>query len=182
MSEQPTGLTGWLASWFSKPNEETLTAEELKRAVMSDREKHDSSATLVRNDAESYLDAESHTPNNPLKFLEKKMTRRLKLTNNNLVLKCQIPKQLNKLNAIKEKEEFTHMRYTAATCGPDEFSTSGYTLRPKLYKRKTELFIVMTMYNVSDNMCMLIRYRYSLVDFILNRKMKSYSLVLYMVS
>ncbi|KAI8885855.1 glycosyltransferase family 2 protein [Backusella circina FSU 941] len=150
MSEQPAGLSGWFASWFTKPTEETLTEEELKKAVMSDREKHDSSATLVRTDAESYLDAESRTPDIIPTRLEKKKTRRLKLTNNNLVLSCPIPKKLNQLINFKEKDEFTHMRYTAATCSPDEFSTSGYNLRPKLYKRKTELFIVMTMYNEDE--------------------------------
>ncbi|RKP24984.1 chitin synthase-domain-containing protein, partial [Syncephalis pseudoplumigaleata] len=42
------------------------------------------------------------------------------------------------------------MRYTACTCDPNEFISQRYTLRPVLYGRETELFIVMTMYNEDD--------------------------------
>lgn len=41
------------------------------------------------------------------------------------------------------------MRYTAATCDPKDFASQGYTLRQQLLERDTELFIVLTMYNVS---------------------------------
>ena len=42
----------------------------------------------------------------------------------------------------------SHMRYTAATCDPDDFSeASGYSLRTKLYNRQTELLIAVTSYN-----------------------------------
>lgn len=51
---------------------------------------------------------------------------------------------------IKDGKEFTHMRYTAATCDPKDFVNDGYTLRQPMLGRKTELFIVLTMYNVSD--------------------------------
>ncbi|KAL4736029.1 chitin synthase C [Aspergillus similis] len=45
-------------------------------------------------------------------------------------------------------EEFTHMRYTAATCDPDEFTLrNGYNLRPAFYNRHTELLIAVTYYN-----------------------------------
>lgn len=40
------------------------------------------------------------------------------------------------------------MRYSAVTCDPNDFAASNYTLRPQLMNRQTELFIVMTMYNV----------------------------------
>ncbi|ODV91967.1 glycosyltransferase family 2 protein [Tortispora caseinolytica NRRL Y-17796] len=44
--------------------------------------------------------------------------------------------------------EFSHIRYTAATCDPDEFSVSaGYSLRPLDYGRSTELVIAITYYN-----------------------------------
>ena len=40
------------------------------------------------------------------------------------------------------------MRYTAATCDPDEFGeASGYSLRTKMYNRQTELLIAVTSYN-----------------------------------
>ena len=41
-----------------------------------------------------------------------------------------------------------HMRYTAATCDPDDFSeANGYSLRTKMYNRQTELLIAVTSYN-----------------------------------
>ncbi|KAF9884783.1 hypothetical protein FE257_001273 [Aspergillus nanangensis] len=45
-------------------------------------------------------------------------------------------------------EEFTHLRYTAATCDPDDFTLrNGYNLRAAMYNRHTELLIAMTYYN-----------------------------------
>ncbi|PBP17552.1 chitin synthase 2 [Diplocarpon rosae] len=45
-------------------------------------------------------------------------------------------------------EEFSNMRYTAATCDPDEFTLkNGYNLRPAMYNRHTELLIAVTYYN-----------------------------------
>ena len=49
----------------------------------------------------------------------------------------------------QEGEEWEFMRYTAVTCDPDEFKDENYTLRPAMWNRETELFIVVTMYNVS---------------------------------
>ncbi|KAJ5094863.1 hypothetical protein N7456_010724 [Penicillium angulare] len=43
------------------------------------------------------------------------------------------------------KEEFSQLRYTAAVCDPDDFMTRhGYSLRPAMYNRHTELLIAMT--------------------------------------
>ena len=40
------------------------------------------------------------------------------------------------------------MRYTAATCDPDDFSeANGYSLRQKIYNRETDLLIAVTSYN-----------------------------------
>ncbi|KAM0277652.1 hypothetical protein ACHAQH_005681 [Verticillium albo-atrum] len=40
------------------------------------------------------------------------------------------------------------MRYTAATCDPDDFTTrNGYDLRSRMYNRDTGLMIVITYYN-----------------------------------
>jgi chitin synthase len=40
------------------------------------------------------------------------------------------------------------MRYSAATCDPDEFSEqNGWSLRTKMYNRATELLIAVTSYN-----------------------------------
>jgi len=47
------------------------------------------------------------------------------------------------LNALRR-----HMRYTAATCDPDEFTeANGYSLRTKMYNRDTEILIAVTSYN-----------------------------------
>ncbi|CAE6466429.1 unnamed protein product [Rhizoctonia solani] len=56
--------------------------------------------------------------------------------------------------ALKNEREFTHMRYTAATCDPNDFLEEKYTLRQRLYDppRRTELFIVMTMYNEDEQL------------------------------
>ena len=44
------------------------------------------------------------------------------------------------------------MRYTAVTCDPEDFTAERFTLRPQLFhqRRRTELFIVVTMYNEDD--------------------------------
>ena len=70
----------------------------------------------------------------------------------NLVINNEVPKKLLNLCALKNETEFTTMRYTAATCDPNEFQNSGFTLRQALYDppRRTELFIVMTMYNEDE--------------------------------
>jgi len=40
------------------------------------------------------------------------------------------------------------MRYTAATCDPDDFTEeNGWSLRTKLYNRHTEILIAVTSYN-----------------------------------
>ena len=42
----------------------------------------------------------------------------------------------------------SHMRYTAATCDPDEFTeANGWSLRTKTYNRETEILIAVTSYN-----------------------------------
>ena len=54
----------------------------------------------------------------------------------------------------REEREFTHMRYSAATCDPNDFKEEGFTLRQVLHDppRRTELFIVMTMYNEDEEL------------------------------
>lgn len=84
-----------------------------------------------------------------------KTVKEVQLFNGNLVLDCPIPPRL--LNQIPhaappERDEFTHMRYSAATCDPTDFYDSRFTLRQRLFAkpRHTELFIVVTMYNEDD--------------------------------
>ncbi|KAF8928612.1 Chitin synthase, class 1, partial [Haplosporangium bisporale] len=64
-----------------------------------------------------------------------------------------VPSKLLKSLKYQDGEEFTHMRYTAATCDPNDFLAENYTLRPLIvddHPRETELFIVMTMYNEDE--------------------------------
>lgn len=85
-----------------------------------------------------------------------------------MILDCPVPTRYLQSVPIKDTKEFTHMRYTgkhnadyylfsfftknirfvAATCDPKDFASEGYTLRQQLLGRETELFIVLTMYNV----------------------------------
>lgn len=55
---------------------------------------------------------------------------------------------------LRNEREFTHMRYSAATCDPNDFKDEGFTLRQVHYDppRRTELFIVMTMYNEDEEL------------------------------
>lgn len=84
-----------------------------------------------------------------------KTVKEVQLFNGNLVLDCPIPpKLLEKVPhaAPPERDEFTHMRYSAATCDPKDFYNERFTLRQRLFAkpRQTELFIVITMYNEDD--------------------------------
>ncbi|GAB5593934.1 Chitin synthase [Umbelopsis nana] len=76
-------------------------------------------------------------------------TRRVELVRGNLVLDCPCPTRLLQAVPRKDAKEFTHMRYTAATCDPSEFA-KDYTLRQALLGRSTELFIAITMYNEDE--------------------------------
>ncbi|POY76549.1 putative Chitin synthase [Rhodotorula taiwanensis] len=78
--------------------------------------------------------------------------RRVKLTEGNLVIPCAIPTRLLSFLPRKDSDEFTTTRYTAVTCGPDDFNDRHYVLRPTLYNRQTELMIVVTMYNEDEEL------------------------------
>ncbi|KAI9684511.1 MAG: Chitin synthase, class 2 [Trizodia sp. TS-e1964] len=88
--------------------------------------------------------------------LKRYPTRKVKLVQGS-VLSVDYPVPSAIQNAIQSKyrsdleggsEEFTHMRYTAATCDPNDFTLkSGYNLRPAMYNRHTELLIAITYYN-----------------------------------
>lgn len=83
------------------------------------------------------------------KMLKRRSMRQVELVNGNLVLDVPVPSHITPKGG-SDAEEMTKMRYTAATCDPDEFMRRKYTLRPYLYGRHTELFIVMTMYNEDE--------------------------------
>ncbi|KAI7894787.1 chitin synthase 1 [Mucor mucedo] len=79
-----------------------------------------------------------------------KTVRRVKLTGGNLVLDNPVPNKYLSQVQRRDDNEFTHMRYTAATCDPADFLRENYQLRQNLLRRETELFIVLTMYNEDE--------------------------------
>ncbi|KJA15623.1 glycosyltransferase family 2 protein [Hypholoma sublateritium FD-334 SS-4] len=83
-----------------------------------------------------------------------KTTKKVELFHGNFVLDNAVPKKLLEMCPNRIDREFTHMRYSAATCDPNDFKDSGFTLRQVHYDppRRTELFIVMTMYNEDEEL------------------------------
>ena len=84
---------------------------------------------------------------------EPQMSRKeVQLINGELVLECKIPTILYSFLPRRDEVEFTHMRYTAVTCDPDDFVNRGYKLRQNIGRtlRETELFICVTMYNEDE--------------------------------
>ncbi|KAI0068690.1 chitin synthase [Artomyces pyxidatus] len=85
--------------------------------------------------------------------IKRGVTKKVKLTNGNFITEYPVPTPV--YSAIEAKwttgvksTEFSHMRYSAATCDPDEFSeANGWSLRTKMYNRETELLIAVTSYN-----------------------------------
>ncbi|KAL6304892.1 chitin synthase 2 [Sparassis latifolia] len=82
-------------------------------------------------------------------LLKQRVVRKVELQQGNLILDMQVPSHIVP-KGMDNVEEMTKLRYTAATCDPDDFMRYKYSLRPYLYKRHTELFIVMTMYNEDE--------------------------------
>ncbi|KAK0183781.1 glycosyltransferase family 2 protein [Armillaria mellea] len=83
-----------------------------------------------------------------------KTTRRVALREGHYVVENEVPEKLLELCQNRTDREFTHMRYTAATCDPNDFQSAGFGLRQLEYTpgRRTELFIVMTMYNEDEEL------------------------------
>ncbi|KAF5364984.1 hypothetical protein D9758_008079 [Tetrapyrgos nigripes] len=84
--------------------------------------------------------------------IKRGVTRKVKLTQGNFIAEYTVPTAVR--NAIEPQyasvnsTEFSHMRYSAATCDPDDFTEeNGWTLRPKMYERDTEILIAVTSYN-----------------------------------
>ncbi|CAI4213018.1 unnamed protein product [Parascedosporium putredinis] len=78
--------------------------------------------------------------------------KEVQLINGELVLECKIPTILYSFLPRRDEIEFTHMRYTAVTCDPDDFVERGYKLRQNIGRttRETEVFICITMYNEDE--------------------------------
>nr|P30601.2 RecName: Full=Chitin synthase 2; AltName: Full=Chitin-UDP acetyl-glucosaminyl transferase 2; AltName: Full=Class-I chitin synthase 2 [Exophiala dermatitidis]AAC34496.1 chitin synthase 2 [Exophiala dermatitidis] len=105
-------------------------------------------------DYDDYQEEPRPTPS-PAPIRRWKTVKEVQLFNGNLVLDCPVPPKLlaNVPHAKPpERDEFTHMRYSAATCDPSDFHNERFTLRQRLFAkpRQTELFIVVTMYNEDE--------------------------------
>lgn len=105
----------------------------------------------------TYVHEEPKPTPTPQPIRRWKTVKEVQLVNGNLVLDCPIPPRL--LNQVPHveaprRDEFTHMRYSAATCDPSAFFEERFTLRQRLFAkpRHTELFIVITMYNEEDEL------------------------------
>ncbi|RVX75336.1 Chitin synthase 2 [Exophiala mesophila] len=108
----------------------------------------------AQGDFDGYHDNARPTPS-PAPIRRWKTVKEVQLFNGNLVLDCPVPPTL--LSQVPhatppERDEFTHMRYSAATCDPSQFYEERFTLRQRLFAkpRQTEIFIVVTMYNEDD--------------------------------
>ncbi|KAK3365791.1 glycosyltransferase family 2 protein [Lasiosphaeria ovina] len=116
----------------------------------------DSRPMLTHNDSQVAATDPYHDnpqpPTNNAPIKRWKTVKQVLLYRGNLVLDCPIPPRLLNQLPHGERDEFTHMRYTAATCDPAHFYEEGFTLRQKLFSkpRHTELFIVVTMYNEDE--------------------------------
>lgn len=90
------------------------------------------------------------------KGVKRSKTRKVKLVQGS-ILSIDYPVPSAVQNTIEPRhrncegsfdEEFTKLRYTAATCDPNDFTlANGFNLRPRMYNRHTELLIAITYYN-----------------------------------
>ncbi|KAM3420291.1 hypothetical protein BST61_g3576 [Cercospora zeina] len=116
------------------------------------------SASTLTDEFEKDQDEDLHGPA-PDGFQQRRgarpaqMTRKeVKLINGELILECKIPTILYSFLPRRDDVEFTHMRYTAVTCDPNDFVDRGYKLRQNIGSttRETELLICITMYNENE--------------------------------
>ena len=75
--------------------------------------------------------------------------KRVKLTNGNLIYEEVIPSML--VLPRRANAETSQFSYSTVFGDPDEFAARQYSLRQVKYKRITEIFVVITMYNVSQS-------------------------------
>lgn len=76
-------------------------------------------------------------------LLERRVVKQVPLINGNLVMDVPVAKGCipSQSGLGTMPEEMEKLRYSAATCDPDEFMRKKFSLRPYLYGRKTELFV-----------------------------------------
>jgi len=81
-------------------------------------------------------------------LMERRVVKQIPLINGNLVMDVPVPKGCitgqGGLGCMPDEME--KMRYSAATCDPDDFQKSKFSIRPYLYGRRTELFVSRPVY------------------------------------
>ena len=116
-------------------------------AVVYDPEPETPTSTLNSLPPETPLETRHFGPAPSGRVLRRHKTkRRVQLTNGNLVVDLNVPPKL--VLPRRGEPETMKTRYTAVTCDPDQFEKKGFFLRQNETGRRTELFIVITMYNV----------------------------------
>jgi len=98
------------------------------------------------------MSLDSHWRRRQRQAFKRGIVRRVKLTKGHFIAEYPVPTAVK--NAIEPQyasnrtTEFSHMRYTACTSDPDDFTEDkGWSLRTKLYNRETEILIAVTSYN-----------------------------------
>ncbi|KAF7351028.1 Chitin synthase [Mycena sanguinolenta] len=164
-SPPPQGTHDYLATPFQPPPQSTtpLSAAYARNAYsladdgpVEHGEDDHGDMPLLRRDPSShsgfnmpvpgdYIPEEDGSINNNIRYgrIPQRVPRRYKTI-----------KRLLDMCANRTEREFSYMRYSAATCDPNDFKDSGFTLRQVHYDppRRTELFIVMTMYNEDEEL------------------------------
>lgn len=155
--DDPFGAGGRMVDPFDQRasfmSEETIITDEKDAMTKIDLDDDE----YVDEDDES-VDPNMHYGPAPVKqgrrgVRDTLMTKKeVQLINGELILECKIPTILHSFLPRRDDREFTHMRYTAVTCDPDDFTQKGYKLRQQVGNtmRETELFICVTMYNEDE--------------------------------
>ncbi|UKZ82129.1 Chitin synthase, class 2 [Trichoderma virens FT-333] len=133
--------------------------DEDERPYPDERDSYHSGSQETLSEEHEYYDKYEHYGPAPDGAQERRGVRapqmskkEVPLINGELVLECKIPTILYSFLPRRDEVEFTHMRYTAVTCDPDDFVDRGYKLRQSIGRttRETELFICITMYNEDE--------------------------------
>ncbi|KAI7369941.1 Chitin synthase, partial [Hortaea werneckii] len=144
----------------TRNSEDTLNGEEDEQGQRPGLKQHDSfvSQSTFTDSLYDEKDEELYGPAPSGKqarrgVREAQMSKKeVQLINGELILECKIPTILYSFLPRRDDVEFTHMRYTAVTCDPDDFVDKGYKLRQNIgsTSRETELLICITMYNENE--------------------------------
>ncbi|KAK9235690.1 chitin synthase-domain-containing protein [Lipomyces kononenkoae] len=125
----------------------------LRYTALADDDRDDSDISTLNEKAASSMGSPviESVPETAQPRRHRSMARKqVRLVRGNLVLDCPVPTKLYSFLPRRDNDEFTYMRYTAATCDPDDFMKSGFNLRPANNDRETELCICITMYNEDE--------------------------------